>query len=223
MGYKTDYKTECKADIKTDYNIEFAHFYADKELSKEQVKSVSILNEFIKKLELEGKTYVVSVLVDDFHPTIFRLDKQRIVEELNKLGVSIDFIGFESKLGVVGDQLIQDIPKPLLKLEHFNNPRKEVLMLEKDKEEISLEEEFKFMYRHTCALLSAAWSLCRLGVYNIPEDAVLSLGNKAFAAKKTMTILPEQYKHVEDKVLDIISATKYGAAAKDVGYTFFKV
>jgi len=65
--------------------------------------------------------------------------------------------------------------------------------------------------------------LCRLGVYDIPDDALLSLSKKKFAAKKTMTILPGEYKLVEDKALDIISATKHGAAVKDVEYIFFKV
>ena len=195
--------------LKLDYNIEFAHIYADEEFGKEQIKSIEILKKIIDKLQKQNKSFVVSLLIDEFHPVVFNLNEEKIIQEFKKHGVDVDFIGYESKLGSVSDQLIKEIPLSEIKMEHFHKPEKEVLVLEEGNSKTGLREEFKFMYRHTCAMLSATWSLCRLGIYKIPEDAIHNITGKAFEANKLITILPSKYKPVEDKVIEIIKATKF--------------
>ena len=111
----------------------------------------------------------------------------------------------------------------MLKLEHFNKLEKEVLVLEHHNGIIGLKEEFEFSYRHTCALLSASWSMCRLGILKIPQDAIRKLSNKTFEAHKIITILPEKYRVVEDKVLEIIKSTKFNDVVQDIEYEFFKI
>ena len=110
-----------------------------------------------------------------------------------------------------------------MKIENFTKPEKEVLLLKNHDSKIGLKEEFEFMYRHTCALLSASWSLCRLGVFQIPQDAIRNLTNKDFEAKKLITILPEKYHVVEDKVLEIIKSTKFKDSIKNTEYEFFEM
>jgi hypothetical protein len=161
-------------------------------------------------------------LIDEFHPVILKLDEKKMVEEFKKHGIEVDFIGYESKLGNISNQLIQELPKSMLKLEHFSKPEKEALILEEGYKNIGLEEEFKSVFRHTCALLSASWSLCRLGIYQIPSDAINKLKNKPFEAKKIITILPEKYHPVEDKVLEIIKSTKFKKMIRNIKYEFFK-
>ncbi len=206
---------------KVDYNIEFAHIYADEAFGKEQIRSAEILKEIISKLKKQNKTYVISILIDEFHPVVFKLDEKTIIKKCKKLGINIDFVGYESKLGIVGDQLIKEIPKSDLKIEHFHKPEKEVVILEENHKKIGLKEEFNFMYRHTCALLSTSWSLCRLGTYNIPPEAIHNLTNKPFEAKKLITILPEKFHPVENKVLEIIKSTKFKTVIKNINYEFF--
>lgn len=208
---------------KLNYNIEFAHIYADEQFGNEQVKSIEILKKVISNLEKNNKSFVISVLIDEFHPVVFKLNENEMMEEFLKYDIAVDFVGYESKLGVVADELINYLPKSMLKLEHFHKPEKEALVLEDHNGKIGLKEEFEFAYRHTCALLSASWSLCRLGIFKIPQDAVHNLGNKTFEAHKVITILPEKYRTVEDKVIEIIKSTKFNDVVKNIEYEFFKI
>lgn len=207
----------------SDYNIEFAHIYADEEFGDEQLKSMELLKKVIAKLDTEGKTFVISILIDEFHPVVYKLDENKIIEEFKRQGVTVDFIGYESKLGSIADEMIKEVPQSMIKLEHFHKPEKEVLMLQESTHKFGLEEKFKFAYRHTCAMLSCSWSMCRLGIYRIPQDAIRSLTNKQFEAKKLLTILPEKYRSVEDKVIEIVGATKFKGSVKNMEYEFFDI
>ena len=84
---------------KPDYNIEFAHIYADEEFGEEQAKSIDIVKTVISNLKKSNKSFVTSVLIDEFHPVVFKLNENEMVEEFRKYDVEVDFIGYESKLG----------------------------------------------------------------------------------------------------------------------------
>ena len=77
------------------------------------------------------------------------------------------------------------------------------------------------MYRHTCALLSASWSLSRLGIYTVPTGVIRNLTKKEFVAEKLITILPEKYREVENKVLEIIKSSKFKGALNRIEYKYF--
>jgi hypothetical protein len=203
-----------------DYNIEFAHIYADEHFGPEQQESMQILKKVISRLEKEGKSYVTTVLIDDFNPVNFRFDEKKLLATIAKAGVAVDFIGYESRLGSVSDKLIREIPKAKLKLELFHKPQKEVLLFD-GKKKIGLREHFPFMYRHTCSLLSASWTLCRLGAYPLPRNAVKNLTNKRFTAERTITILQRKYQDGEHRVLEIIESTKFKPLLKSMEYEFF--
>jgi len=209
--------------MQPDYNIEFAHMYADESFGDEQIKSIEILKKITSRLKKENKTFVISFLIDEFHPTVFKLNENKIIKEFEKQGISIDFIGYESKLGLVADEIIKELPTSMLKIENFNKMEKDVLLLKNHNGKIGLKEDFKFMYRHTCALLSASWSLCRLGILKIPPDAVCNLTGKIFESKKIITILPEKYHLVEDKVIEIVESTRFKDSIEDMNYKFFEI
>ena len=128
--------------IESDYNIEFAHFYADQVIGKEQINSIEILNEFTHKLNCKNKTFVISILVDEFHTATYKLNKTRIINEFKKHGITLDFIGYESKLAALTEQIVRELPKSMLKHEHFSKPKKEVLILNANNKKVGLEEEF---------------------------------------------------------------------------------
>lgn len=205
-----------------DYNVEFAHIYANEKFGSEQIHSIEILKEVLQKLKKENKTFVTCILIDEFNPSVSYLDDKRFLKEVKKFGVPVDFIGYESKVVTIGDKLLKELPKSKLKLEHFHNPQKDVLLLQEGGQKIGLREHYDIMYRHTCALLSAAWTLCRLGKYQIPRGSVKALARKDFKAKKVITILPEKYREGEMKVLEIIGSTKFKARVSDIEYRFFK-
>jgi hypothetical protein len=164
------YRTYAKKTKMTDYHIEFAHIYADEEFGEEQSKSAEILKKTIEKLNKKKKSFVVSILIDELHPNVKKLNEQNLLLEMQKRNIQVDFIGYESKLIETAEKLIQMIPPSELKFEHFHDPEREVLMLEEPNEKIGLEEEPA--KRPTCALLSASWTLCRLGKYKIPNNTI---------------------------------------------------
>lgn len=210
-----------------DYNIEFAHIYADEEFGSEQIEGAKILRQVAQRLDKEGQSYTINILIDEFHPAVFKLDIQNLIHKFKEQGIAVDAVGYESKFCEVSDLLLKELPSHLLKEAHFHKPEKDVLLLEECKgkhcKDIGLEDEFPFMKRPTCALLSAPWSLSRLGLYPLAEGAVTSLTNKEFQAKRLITILPEKYRVVEDKVQEIIGVTKFKDVLAHIQYEYFAV
>lgn len=208
-----------------DDNIEFAHIYADEEPGEEQTESAKILKKRIIKLNRENNAFVISILIDDYHPSVHRLDENKMIADFNKKGTEVDFLGYESGFKSTAHNLIRELPRNLLKTELFRHPEREILLLEefhaKDMHKIGLEEDHKTRHHFTCALLSASWALCRLGIFMPPKGAIRNLTRRNFPAKKILTILPEKYREVEHKALDIIGSTKFKKVLPRIEYEFF--
>lgn len=204
-----------------DYNLEFAHIYADEQFGPEQAKGLVRANEVMARLSAAGKTFVTSVLIDEFNPINNTLDEHEFIERLKVNNTPIDFIGYESRFTAIADLVIRELPTSMLTLKNFNHPDRSVLMLQDGPLKIGLEEK-KPKLKHTCAILSAAWTLCRLGVYQLPEGGVKVLNSKQkFVARKTITILPEKYRSNEDRVLEIIKNLPHRERLLDIEYEFF--
>lgn len=204
-----------------DYNLEFAHIYADEQFGPEQAKGMACANEVMTRLSAAGKTFVTSVLIDEFNPATNILDENDFVVKFKVNNTPVDFIGYESRFTVVADTIIRELPTSMLTLKHFNHPDRSVLMLQDGPLKIGLEEK-KPNLKHTCAILSAAWTLCRLGVYPMPEGGLKILNpRQKFVARKTITILPEKYRSGEERVLEIIKNLPYADRLPDIEYEFF--
>lgn len=197
----------------SDYSIEFAHIYADEVFGDEQAKSIDIAKEVIESLKEQRRSFVTSILIDDYNPSELTLDEEEFLKWVRSFGIDIDFVGHEAGFAPISDALLTEIPKSKLKLEYFHGHQKNVLLLH-GKHNIGLKEYRGKLTKHTCSILSAAWTLCRLGIYKSPSGSITSLSGKPFSANKIITILPEKYKEGENKVLDIIKSTKYKACAK---------
>ncbi len=206
-----------------DYNIEFAHIYADESFSDLHIESIELLKQEIKKFKKQNKSYTLTVLVDDYHSVNSYINIDKLVARIKSLGIDINFVGFEAKLVHYADNLIEELPKNLLKVELFQSSQKEVIHLKHRDGKISLKEEHQhtFTIRHTCAILSATWQLARLGVYKLKDNQIKKFSNKSFIAQNTLTILPKKYKPVEDKVLLIIKSTKYANLLPKIHYKFY--
>lgn len=209
------------AKIITDYNIEFSHIYADENLGAEQLWGVNELKALLQKPPFYNQKVVTVVLIDDFHPDVFQFDEAKLRNEFEKLSVAPDFIGYESRLSPVADQLILEIPRSQLANEYFHEPERSVTLLIQDKKRFGLRDEFEFAHDYTCALLSAAWLLCRLGMYPAPEGVFREASDADFAAREIITILPQKYREVEERALDIIGATKFKDLKKHIRHIFF--
>lgn len=203
-----------------DYNIEFAHIYSDQKFGNEQEKSIEVLSGVINDLQSQGKSFVTTVLIDEYNPKTCVLNENDFVNKIKSFGIPLDFVAYESKLSEIVSRLIADLPKSNLEVDYLGEG-KHSLFLKTENKKHKLRENFGFSHKNTCALLTSCWLLCRLGVYRIPDDAVRRFGEKAFEAKKLITVLPEKYKNSEDKALKIIKASGRKEILKNIEYRFF--
>ena len=191
-----------------DYNIEFSHLYADEEFGQNQAKGIKKLKEIKSNLKQRNKTFIQGVLIDDYHSINSKIDINSIKKKIKDYGIEIDFLGFEKGLTKIADEFISKIPKEKIKFELFAKSKKEVLMF-KGKKDIGLKEKEAFEERHTCVVLSAIWLLSRLGVFKLSEGQLKKFNNKEFIAEEVITILPEKYRYVEGKAIELINTTEY--------------
>lgn len=206
--------------MKPDYNLEFSHIYANESFSKEQLTSIEIAKKIAGLWERKNISFVTTVLIDDYNATVSTLNHEKLLTRIEKEGINVDFLGFESRFSQLSNKLIKELPTTKMNLEYFSHPQKEVLILHGDKK-IGLTESFDFSVRHTCAILSATWTMCRLGEYPLPKNSVINRNKKEFRSKKTMTVLPKKYEEGEKKVLDIIKMAGFRKAASNIEYKFF--
>ena len=201
-----------------EYNIEFAHIYADQKFGNEQIRSIEILRDLINSLRKQGKSFVTTVLIDDYNPKKNNLDENAFVNKIKSLNIPLDFIAYESKLNQIGDKLIADLPRQLLRVEGKKN-----IFLEINNKSIKLRDSIGFQLKNTCTLLTASWLLCRLGIYKIPSDSINRLNKVGtFEANKIITILPEKYRKSESRALDIIKSLGKDDILKHIEYRLFK-
>ena len=207
---------------KVSYNIEFAHIYADEGFNEEQRKSIDVAKKIISKIREKGNTYCCTILIDDYHPTFSSLDVEKLIARIKSVGFPVDHVGFEGKLVGEGNKLLENIPEEMKKTEIFHKPEKKVVCLVEKGEKIGLEDKFEFCNRHTCALLSATWSLIRLGKLNHSNIGIISKTEKPFIAHKIITILPKTFEHTEQKVIEIIKESNFSHDVNNISYEFFE-
>ncbi len=202
------------------YNIELAHIYADQKVGLEQYYGIRIASEFIKKIKNKGRTFVTSVLIDDYNSSVFSLKEEDIIDLAKECDVPIDFIAYESKLDSVCDKLIKDIENSGLRTESF--PGKTSLIMETKNKKIGIRDYFGNSHKNTCASVVVAWSLCRLGIYDLSKDTIVKLSTNSFIGTNIVTVLPERYESNEEKALAIIKNTPYTDLLRNIEYLFFQ-
>lgn len=188
---------------RTDYNIEYAHIYTSEKFGLQHKKSIEILKDTIKKLKRLKKSYVLSLLIDDYNPSNPILNIKEFLADLKKFDANPDFICFESKLVRDYEVLLKEIEGPLRK------------------------EYIKYIGKHKkipCSFLIAVWHLKRLGLLRISKEELNYLGRnpqKTFVAKKVITILPRKYQKLEMRGLEIIASTRFKKYIDDILDIFF--
>jgi hypothetical protein len=189
-------------DKKVDYNIEYAHIYTDESFGKEHRKSIEELHNVLKMLKQLKKSYVLTVLIDEYNPVQHKLNIKEFLNRLAQLSSKPDYVGFESKLASDKNLLLNEVDKKTKK------------------------EYEKYIRKHRkipCSLLIALWHLKRLGFIKTKNEELipLSRNNKPFVARKIITILPRRYQEVEMKALKIIESTRFKKSLENILNIFF--
>ncbi len=200
------------------YHIEFAHCYADDTFTQEHDLAATELKKYLKN-HVRNRPYITSVLIDEFNPERTTLDIPAFINMLEKRGASVDFVAYESRFQSIADQLIAEIPRTELRFEHFHG--RAVMVFEGEEKTIGLKEFSTMRQKHTCAILSAAWTLCRLGAFDFPIGGITDHATKKPRAKKIVTILPETYRATEEKMKQIIASTRFAPLLERVEHVYF--
>lgn len=94
-----------------DVSVEFCHIYQDQPFGVEQQRSISLLKDILHELETKQKTYITSVLVDDFHVEKEKWELASLLEQMKSYHIMPDMIAMESKFTTVADHIISLIPE----------------------------------------------------------------------------------------------------------------
>jgi len=213
---------------KVNYNIEFAHIYSDEKIGEEQLKSAEVVKDLVKKLDKESKTYTLCILIDEYHPVYSNFNLDKFLTHFKKMGIPPAYIGYEGELIPAARLLLKQIPEEFLISKKMHTKLKfvqEIISLKTSNKWMKLKElpVVKFQEDYTCVLLSAAWSLLRLGLIQ-SKHAVRVTGltdPNPFLGENLITVLPKKYEPVEKRVLEIIKNTPFESYIKNMKHIFF--
>jgi len=184
---------------KVDYNIEFAHIYVNESMTNEHYTAVALVQKKIQELKSTGKSYVTSILIDDYNPSESILNVKKFLKELKSIGVNPDYIVMESSLASYKE----------IALDEMNGKIKRMYL-----KYLSNNEKCP------CSFLVSIWHLLRLGALDSTK-IISATSRKPFQAEGLITILPERYRSVEKRALDIIKSTKFAPLASKTNYLYF--
>jgi len=210
---------------KVSYDIEFSHFGIGEKFSVEHLKSVAALKSLLILLKKSNTSFRTSILVDDYNFSFSHFEEVNpFLSEIQSLDAPISYIAKESYFCSLADALINSIPESQLVWEPFSRGTKKVLFLTSSSvSKIALKEVGMDGHnRYSCPTLSSVWLLCRLGVFEFPQEAVRLVGDRSLVKEATqaVAILPKKFELVEKKVSHIIRATPYSLCLNRVSYVF---
>lgn len=176
-----------------DVSIEYAHIYTNKNIDEEQKLSLHILKKLQEELLKNKKSFLLTVLVDDYSFPDPSFDYGSFTWWLGKQGFPPDFVLRESQLIPLCDEVINYISDEKMKDQMINYVK---------------------VKKYPCSLFIAAWYLLRLGYLTHP------ILDKKYITSRLINILPESFKPYEDKALEIIVATSFADAKQYIEYQY---
>lgn len=202
--------------------VEFAHIYADSVFGTEQDESLTVMKGYLDRESTSDSLVVAAILIDDLHVEHNSLDVTEFIRCILRRGLAPDHVVFEGKLAPVADHIISLLPGKYLTWQTIRKANKRVLMFETPQgDRIGLKTVYEDREEHTCALLSAAWSLCRAGVCEFPPDSIVRLTEAPVTGEKVVSVLHSKYEGVEAKVIQLIRAIGHEDLVPRLELVFF--
>lgn len=158
-------------------------------------------------------------MIDDYNPLSITLNEQELLSELTKQGATVDFVAYESQFVGIAEQLIRELPFEQKHRVRFST--RDTIIWRQAGQTIGLKNYSATTPKYTCAILSAAWTLCRLGAFPFPAKSISTQTNKTPYAEKIITFLPKKYQATEEKMKQIIAATRFQSLLPRVEHYFF--
>lgn len=183
-----------------DYSIEYSHIYTNEAFSNEHKQSVAKLKNYLP--QLEGKSVDKVVFIDNYNSTEHLLDIDRFLQSIKEEGVTHDYYVFEADMAPYKDMLLDVIENDKIRREYDR------YITNKDK--------------IPCSFMTAVWYLIRLGFFPLNDGIIHGKNSTEFLpARKVINVLPERFRSVELKALELVGSTKYGESIKDIDFLFF--
>lgn len=187
--------------------IEAGHIYLDEAWSEEHARGMligkSLLNE----------DSALCVFVDDVNVLERKWTKDQIVTKLSTYDVS--FVGFEGSLRRVTDVLMSTLMN--VSVEKFKG--KTVYVYDDGERRFGLREvSYDGVTRDYCVLLSTAWALCKLGVFDYADVFDLT---GVTVGDRIATVLPRRFEKVESNVMYLVECLYGRGYANRMSYVFF--
>lgn len=202
--------------------VEFAHIYADSIFSEEQDESLNVMKGYLDRESNPDSLVVAAILIDDLHVEESTLDVNEFIRCILRRGLAPDHVVFEGRLGPVADFIIGELPSDRLVWDTFRKAGKKVLsFVGDDGNKIGLKNVFDDREEHTCAILSAAWSLCRAGICEFPKDSIVRLTEAPVTGERVVSVLHSKYQGVEAKVIELIRSIGQEALVPRLELVFF--
>jgi hypothetical protein len=201
--------------------VEFAHIYADEVFGMEQHQSLEVMKSYLDR-ECDTNSLVVSaILIDDLHIQDNTLDVTEFIRCILRRGLAPDHVIFEGKLGPVAQQIIDLLPPASLSWQNFKGGKRVLSYRGPEGRLIGLLSVTEDHSEYTCALLSAAWSLCRAGIYEFPQDSIVRLTEAPVSGHRVVSVLHRKYEGVEAKVIELIRGSGHADLVDRLELVFF--
>lgn len=182
---------------KTKFSVEFSHIYTNEAFSEEHRQSIQNLKKYLPKLKDED--FQTCVFIDNYNSTEDLLNVDDFLRNLKHEGVRPDYYAFEADMAKYTEQLLAIIQDDRLRKSYERYISKKNIL--------------------PCSFMTSIWYLIRLGVFE--KDAIVQ-NSKDFAPAETLiNILPERFRAVEAKTLEIINSTNNPDAIGKVDYVFY--
>lgn len=182
---------------KIKFSVEFSHIYTNEAFSEEHRLSVDMLKKYLPKIKKEE--FQTCVFIDNYNSTEDLLNVGDFITELEKVGARPDYYAYEADMAKYVDKLFGLIKNKRLRKSYENYISKKNIL--------------------PCSFMTTIWYFIRLGIFD--EDAIVKNGHGFFPAEELINILPERFRTVESKTLEIVASTELPEAIGKVDYVFY--
>lgn len=190
--------------------IEIGHIYGGMNPGFEQAETVMIARDLIPSHARIGDEIDLCVLVDERNQGAFDITAYHAW--IAGLGIQTAFVCYEGRLRAAADALVAMLPQDKLRTEFFRRDGVHRRFYVDGTVRVSLGSLGPTGLDHTCALLSAAWTLCRLGVLPFPEASTVGFRDRFRRYERTISVLPLAYDVPERQAARLIAAAGHERA-----------
>lgn len=182
------------------YGVEFFHIYTDEIIDVRHKEGLESLRQVQESWSFE---FDKIVLIDDYNPTTHTTTADDVLQYLESESMLPQFWAYESDMIDNAEALLLSIPDCKLKRSYQK-------YIEKNK-------------KYPCSLLTTTWYLTRLGHFDYSVIRSTSPTQEYVPPHRLFNFLPEDYKPIEDRAIELIQESPYHLSADNIQDLFYPI